>query len=1680
MTALRRFLLVAAFAALLSLLLLALPRDTIQESASLTSGVEALDNSRGYSDPERFAAYHAAIRTAGDGSGYPQGSKMEAYARAIGVRKQPGRKLVWIERGPVNVPGRTRALIVDPDDSTNRTWYAGAVSGGLWKTTDAGASWQPLTDHLPNLAVSTLAMADSDRDVIYMGTGEDFNFFYWAQVPGSGIFKTRDRGRTWIQLAVTKNDEGFRRVNRLAVDPNDASVVVAATNAGIYRTVDGGDTWDRVYAYDGDPTYLRKGRVQDLRALPDDFSIQFATVHGEGVLRSTDAGVTWEASLNDFLIPIRRLELAVTPTSPEVVYVSADALDASLLYRSTDGGESWTAIVDTRGVGAAHWLTGQGSYDQTIGVHPFDVNKLFLGGIQLWEADISPGIREVKYLSDYEQINVGGFIQRFAPFWPQANYFGRRLLSGDVLAEVDNVTPDDFVSVEIRFGPTKAQRAHRFTVSRTYGTERGHGRSLAEYEYQDYVDVPFEVWDTDNDMQLMVSFRDQADDGAFELRPQNISGDHDSQSREYVFIHGYAYSEAGPDARIAQDGGLADKMLYLNWWTLPPNATWDSNTLPESLLRIEASAISALERETRMHLANEYVHVDHHSIYVMPIDENRNEFWILNANDGGVYLSQDGGRTFSGVGRGYSTTQFYGVAKRPGFDQYIAGAQDNGSWISAGDGNRHQDWSRVAGGDGFEAVWHAKDDRLILASSQANGVVRSTTGGDDWGPVGHDGPGSDSPPFVTVFGYSRETPDRVFMVGASGVWRSDDFGMEWKLTPILHATWGTFSDKKVAVAQANPNEIWAGASLQECPREINLNLLHVSTDGGDTFRPVRVPGFAPCAPISGLATHPGKDSTAYVLFSVFSQPKILRTTDLGQTWTDLSGFEGQSVVSTNGFPNVAVYDLLIMPHDEDIIWVGTDVGLFESQDGGQSWLYADNGLPAVSVWQMQVVDDQIVVATFGRGIWTIDLPSAVASTGFGPILGPDFVFFADGVNPRIKAHDGSIVMDPDGGGPNRHVLRFNSGSGAYRSVGFARNEGVNLTSNLARKDLLYIRLRISPQNRGLEGLSVVFEDKTDGNRRVDGTADLPFRASWRIPEGLRDGTWHDMSIPLPPETWEALEEARLSSRLTGLAANWHYDGAETPAGLRVARDSRGPDTAEHPELWREFEWTNVHALGISWDHGAGGGPVWLDYAYLGQPGLDLSHASQSAAAVTRVSIEQGEDGNVISWAGVPNAGGYHVYVSQNPIADVLADNVSLLQRVSAREEAFSALHQVEIPHHSFSPLEVHYAVSSLGSYGAENVDVSASTASVSFPNPTSTPVIVELTESEAAQLTSAIERGAVARAGFPEWMTPFRLDSGRSSPGDGGSVIQDDNDLSGTFWMAQSPENELFIYAEVQDDVVKLAGGSVHLGDSWQYDSFEIGLGNYDVRDIRGGSMLAGTPHRFLERGIHADYLFRVSAHGDGSRTYVYVGGSLNAAIPGGAATFDVLRNADGKEVGWRALAIIPLDAIQNAEAGDLVLDPVTGSDLRLVPLNIALNDADQTGVRDSQIQWSTKPNADGSWWHSPVQWPVVAAVGRATWTGVAGTSAELPVTFSLKQNFPNPFNPATTITFTLASDEPVTLTVFDALGRRVAVLLDRKKLTRGSHTVSFGAQGLASGVYFYQLMAGNAFLESKRMMLVK
>ncbi len=924
-----------------------------------------------YGHPDEFLRYHADIRSSEDGASYPPNYQMAEYNKAISRRKTPGVSIGWVERGPANVPGRTRALVVDPEDPSGNTWFSGGVSGGLWKTTDLGFTWENMTDHLPNLSVSALAITETDPAVIFMGTGEGFGNI--GGVTGAGIFRSDDKGASWLQLPATATDEHFRWVNRLAVDPSDGYTLVAATNTGIFRTSDGGLTWAESYLA---PNNIR---VQDLRANPEDFQIQYATVNSTAVLKSVDGGQSWKVVLDDFVTTPGRMELAIAPSNPDVVYVAADAGSAGSLYQSRDAGQTWLALLESEN---QEWIGPQGWYDMAMAVHPYDDSRLYLGGVSLWTTRVgSTGTRR-RHLTEFQEVGTDVFMS-FIRF--QGNYFGGILLTGDGEEQASGysqISPEDYRSIEIRFGEGLTQKAHRFTVSPRDGTDRdgGAGVQLGSYRYRDYVDVPFEAWDIDANRQLMVSFRDQADDGVYNLIHSSTSGQRDTQSREYIIIHDLPYDANAPHQNLNRNGGVRVRFMYFLWPVLADGAGWDATALPASTLRVVASDITVGSHSARLHPQNNAVHVDHHSLQLIPIDRSTGTFRVIGTNDGGVVLSINNGQSMRHVGNGYNTTQFYGVAKQPGIETYIGGTQDNGTWISGNRPEVFSRWRRRIGGDGFDAVWHARDYNLVLGSTQFNGIWRSTNFGTtfQYSASGHSDAQGEAQ-FVTVYGYSPERPDRVFSVGASGVWVSRDFGRSWEGVLLHEDDWissGTGSGK-VEVSLANPDVVWAGFRMDNTPPRTGL--LHLSIDGGRTFKPTNVPEFAPQSYISEIATHPTVAGAAYVLFSAVANPKILRTSDYGETWEDLSGFASGARESSNGFPDVAVHDFLVMPDSPSHFWAATEIGLFESVDAGSTWHYADNGLPAVLIWQMMVQDDQIILATHGRGIWTVGLPEAVAA-----------------------------------------------------------------------------------------------------------------------------------------------------------------------------------------------------------------------------------------------------------------------------------------------------------------------------------------------------------------------------------------------------------------------------------------------------------------------------------------------------------------------------------------------------------------------------------------------------------------------------------------------------------------------------------------------------------------------------
>ena len=711
-----------------------------------------------------------------------------------------------------------------------------------------------------------------------------------------------------------------------------------------------------------------------------------------------------------------------------------------------------------------------------------------------------------------------------------------------------------------------------------------------------------------------------------------------------------------------------------------------------------------------------------------------------------------------------------------------------------------------------------------------------------------------------------------------------------------------------------------------------------------------------------------------------------------------------------------------------------------------------------------------------------------------PALGDAYVFFVDGVNVTLPAAQGAVVDDPKDA--TNKAIRFDNVNWGFHAFRFhdhaatpPKGAPVDMSANRDAENALSFRILVDPANEASGGneasLAIMFEDfgapPTDPMDNM--TADLPFRLRWTVPTEMRDGEWHEVSLTLPPATWKELEDGKLDKSIADLDTNWVYGGAWTPETEGVAiSDLMGPNTTEKPELWKEFEWDNVRALGVFWDWGSAGddgGPVHLDDVFIGPADYDLSDAAGKPAAMTGVMVAADGPVNVISWTHNPDFGGYKVYASENPITDVSADGVLNIGNLSFEAEAFEVRHRVELPS---SAVTLYYAVTSLSAFGVENADVSNSAVEIANPDITSSPWILPLTAEQDGQLFDLINQGMASNAPFPEGSEPFVVDDMHSQLSENGVTLPDNNeDLSAKVWVAyyegdasEQLEPTIWVYAEVADDVADYATKEQAQAVAWQYDSIELGWGNYDVIDA-GGTLLGGSPHSDMGRGENPDYQLRISPHGSPSdaeaRTFVFRGEDFPGA---GGAAYQSMTN--GYKVLAQFLAATmkaPGDADPNFPGMD---DPV-----RYMPLTITLNDADGEGndpPRVHQITWSLDPTVNNNWWNTPSQWQAVA-MGYPPVVSAEGDS-ELPEAFALDQNYPNPFNPATTIRFQLPQAEQVTLRVFDVLGREVATLLEDALIGAGEHTVQFDAAWLTSGLYLYRLEAGASFAQTRRMMLVK
>lgn len=351
-----------------------------------------------YDRPEQYEKWFLDLRKQGLGfipkdarlNALKQRDAMREQYRTSGKQTQQAGKPIgtladvsWAAIGPINIEegalmhaGRVRSIVTHPSDPNIA--YLGAAAGGVWKTTNQGGSWYPLSDDAYSLAMGAVALDPSDPNVIYAGTGEangGIDSYY-----GVGMLKSTDGGDTWRPSGL-EYVGGFSRVIVHPTKPQNIYAAGAHSGGGLYVSNDAGATWRKVSGT------LPPGNVTDLSLIIDGSNeVLHAGMPSRGVFRSMDGGQSWELihAFND----MRRILLGVDPGNwRDVVAMSVSAAGSLERIDRTTNGTDWDPIATDITFGGLFGGNNQGWYDAYVHRTPGEPHRIIVGGISVWMTD---------------------------------------------------------------------------------------------------------------------------------------------------------------------------------------------------------------------------------------------------------------------------------------------------------------------------------------------------------------------------------------------------------------------------------------------------------------------------------------------------------------------------------------------------------------------------------------------------------------------------------------------------------------------------------------------------------------------------------------------------------------------------------------------------------------------------------------------------------------------------------------------------------------------------------------------------------------------------------------------------------------------------------------------------------------------------------------------------------------------------------------------------------------------------------------------------------------------------------------------------------------------------------------------------------------------------------------------
>lgn len=649
------------------------------------------------------------------------------------------------------------------------------------------------------------------------------------------------------------------------------------------------------------------GRITDIECPPGNPGTIYVGAATGGIMKTEDSGATWENLFGN--VPVISIgDIAIDPDSPEIIYAGTGEANASSfsflgngIYKSTDAGQTWQ-----------HMGLENSAYIGRVIVDYSLSQRIFVAACgNLFSASDERGV--------YRSLNGGQTWERV-------------LFINDSTSAIDLVQHP--TNPQILYA-AMWERCRGLTYRRSFGQSSG-------------------IWKSSNGGTTWTELTNGLPKGNYVGRI-GLSIAKSNPDILYAF-----YDLANEEVAVYQTINGGQAWTRTNDWALygmNSNFGWYFGQIrvdpadPNHVFVMGVPLFSTSNGGNTW-TDNWDTHVDHHAMF---FDETTGR--ILEGNDGGLYFSDNNGSSWEKINN-LPLTQFYAIDVDNQLPQRIYGGTQDNNTIRTLSGAT-SDWAPFLGGDGMYTLVDYTDSDILYAESQWGYLNRSFDGGNTMEYIG-DKMANDRVNWSAPLAMHPEDP-YILYFGTYRIWKSTDYGSSWEaisgdLTHGYNDYFYTLTT--IAISAVNPAIILTGSGDGK---------VYVSDDNGQTWRDISA--GLPDRWITHVAADPFDMQTIYVTLSGFRWdeplPHVFKSTNLGQSWTDIS----------SNLPEFPVNDIALDPDLPGRIIVGTDAGLYGTTDGGQTWSWIWNSLPAVPICALKVhVPSRTIVAgTYGLSAYKASL-----------------------------------------------------------------------------------------------------------------------------------------------------------------------------------------------------------------------------------------------------------------------------------------------------------------------------------------------------------------------------------------------------------------------------------------------------------------------------------------------------------------------------------------------------------------------------------------------------------------------------------------------------------------------------------------------------------------------------------